>query len=75
MAYFMMIDETKALAGFLSSDTGAAVSRLTKRQQEVVLLFYVEGLTETEIARKFGVSPSSINTVHRRALQNIRKVF
>jgi len=44
---------------------------LTPRQQEVLLLLYVEGLTESEAGRRLGISQPMVYKHRRRALARI----
>ncbi|WP_159648907.1 RNA polymerase sigma factor [Erysipelothrix aquatica] len=52
-----------------------AVKRLSKKQREVVYLFYFRDLTTKEIARKYAVSESTIKSRLRYARVNLAKTF
>lgn len=44
---------------------------LTPRQRQVILLYYYEGLTMTEIARQLGIDPSTVSRTVSRGRRNI----
>lgn len=50
-----------------------AVSRLPKKEQEVIALRYYRGLTQSVSARILGVSQVQVSRLERRALQTLRK--
>lgn len=41
--------------------------RLTRRQKEVIMLYYYEGLSEKEIAKQLGITVSCVSHLKRRA--------
>ena len=45
----------------------ARVQELTPRQQEVLALYYDEGMKMVEIARKLGIDPSTVSRTLSRA--------
>lgn len=49
-----------------------ALTRLPDAQRQVVLLHFLEGLSKTDIARRFGVNPSSVGRQLDRALRRLR---
>ena len=50
----------------------AALRALPRRQREVVILRYVAGLPELEVAACLGISPNSVKTHGARALSKLR---
>ena len=54
-------------------DLAAALASLPKRQREVVILQYLEGLTEAETALAMGVSPGTVKKNGFRARETLRK--
>ncbi len=44
---------------------------LTARQRQVILLYYYEGLTMSEIARQLGIDPSTVSRTVSRGRRNI----
>ena len=51
----------------------AAVRTLPKRQREAVVLRFLTGLTEREVARSLGVSVGAVKTHIHRALEALRE--
>lgn len=49
-----------------------AVGRLPRRQQEAVVLYYLAGYSEADVARTLGISPNSVKTHLRRAREVLR---
>lgn len=49
------------------------LSRLTRRQQIVLILKYFYGMTNRRISTVTGIPPSTVGTIHQRALASIRK--
>ena len=68
-------DSPSADAGVLLADEHrtvlAAVRRLPRRQQEVLVLRYWAGLSEAEIAESLGVSRGTVKTCASRALATL----
>jgi RNA polymerase sigma factor (sigma-70 family) len=56
-----------------ASQVRGVISRLPAPQREVVLLHFLEGLSKSEIARQFGVHPSSIGRQLEKALRFLRQ--
>lgn len=54
-------------------DLAAALAALPKRQREVIVLQYLEGLSEAEIAATLGVSPGTIKKNGFRARETLRR--
>lgn len=48
-------------------------TRLTEREQEVILRLYYDRQSEREIAEVLGLSRSSVRVYHRRALEKLGK--
>jgi RNA polymerase sigma factor (sigma-70 family) len=51
----------------------AALQRLPRRQREVVVLRYLVGLSEAQVARTLDISHGSVKTHLRRGLAGLRK--
>ena len=51
----------------------AALSQLPEREQQVLLLRYYKGLTQTNTARVLGVSQVQVSRLERRALDRLRR--
>jgi RNA polymerase sigma-70 factor (ECF subfamily) len=51
----------------------AALGRLTPRERELVTLKFTGGLSNEEIARVVGISPSNVGTRLHRTLEKLRK--
>lgn len=50
-----------------------AMSRLPRRQREVVALRYFSDLSEADVAGALGVSVGAVKSHHRRALDNLQR--
>lgn len=64
-------EETSASAGVVSSGSLTVVqpSRpLTERQQQVVDLYVIQGLTYRQTAERLGLSPETINPVLKQVM-------
>jgi RNA polymerase sigma factor (sigma-70 family) len=51
---------------------------LTKREKKIISLYYLEGYTDEEIARLYGVCQQVINRQRRKGiikLKNIKNIF
>ena len=53
--------------------TRAREQELTRRQQEVLTLYFDQGMTMSQIARELGVSASTISRTVRRAKRRLYK--
>ena len=53
--------------------TAAAMATLPKREQTVLRLRFVEGLTQSEIGRRIGVSQMHVSRLKRRALKQLHE--
>lgn len=53
---------------------GQALDRLTAKQRTVLVLRYLEDLTESETARVLGVRVSTVKSTHRQALGRLRAI-
>ena len=51
----------------------AALSRLTRRERAIVVLRYVEDLTETQTAQVLGVALGTVKSTNARALDKLRR--
>lgn len=53
----------------------AISEELTERQRELVEMYYLEGMSMTEIAHRLGLSPSSVSRTLKRGRERLRKHF
>lgn len=53
----------------------AAIKDLPEEQQSIIIMRFVEGLTNKEIAAALGKSEGSIKTAQHRSLKNIKKII
>ena len=53
----------------------AAIKLLTPRQQEILRLMYIEGRTQKEIAKRFGVDKSAISHAVERIYASLQKNY
>lgn len=53
----------------------AAVSTLSKRQQEVFELYYYDKKTQVEIAAELGITQQAVAAVYERAEKNLQRIF
>jgi RNA polymerase sigma-70 factor (sigma-E family) len=67
--------EEEALLGEADHETLAALTRLTVRQRQVVVLRYWSGLSEHEIAAVLQVSRGTVKSTASRALTILRQVL
>ena len=56
-------------------ETLAAVHRLPRRQQEVLILRYWSGLSEREIAATLGISPGSVKSAASRGIASLQSML
>ncbi len=52
---------------------GSALQHLTPREQEIMLLRFVEELPQTEVARRLGISQMHVSRLQRAALEQLKK--
>ena len=55
-------------------DVVRALRRLSRRQQEVVVLHYLEGLSDEDVSEMLGVTVSTVKTHLGRALSALRRL-
>ena len=49
--------------------------RLTKREKNIINLYYLEGYKEEEIARFYGVSQQAVNKSRKKGIKKLILVF
>ncbi len=52
---------------------GSAMRHLTAREQEIMILRFVEELPQTEVARRLGISQMHVSRLQRAALEQLKK--
>ncbi|MGI5979632.1 MAG: sigma-70 family RNA polymerase sigma factor [Oscillospiraceae bacterium] len=63
-----------ALDGSVGSRVRVAINEeLTDRQRELIELYYLENMNMTEIARRLGISPSTVSRTLKRGRGRLRK--
>ena len=63
-------DSTTALNEFLVRD---AVKRLPDRERNILMLRYIQGKTQVEVAREIGISQAQVSRLEKGAIINIRR--
>lgn len=53
----------------------SALSRLSKREQQIIYLRFFKGLTQTEIASRLGISQMHVSRILRDTLHNLRETL
>lgn len=48
---------------------------LTRRQTEIISLFFTDGLEAGEIAAKLGISPQTVRSIKFQALEKLRRHY
>ncbi len=54
-------------------DIKMGLSQLTKREREIILLYFFENMNEKEISRLFSISQQRVNTLKNRALLKLKR--
>ena len=54
-------------------DIKIGLSRLTKREREIILLYFFEGRNEKEISKLFSISQQRVNILKNRALLKLKR--
>lgn len=52
---------------------GSAMEHLTPREQEILILRFVDELPQTEVARRLGISQMHVSRLQRAALEQLKK--
>jgi len=72
----ILSDSTMEDSDWVSLDAlKEALNRLPNKQRETVLLKYIYGYSDVEIANHFCVTRQSVNRIKNRALQNLRDYY
>jgi DNA-binding NarL/FixJ family response regulator len=62
--------------GNLAAHVRLAINEeLTERQRELITMYYLEGMSMSEIARVLGLSPSTVSRTMKRGRERLRKHF
>lgn len=69
----ILSDELNFTEIFMDHNLLFILNNLTKRQQEVIKMLYVDEKSEIQVAEELKVSPQSINKVKNTALDKIKK--
>lgn len=67
--------EEKIDQGFEMNLIRAAIKELPNEQQMIVIMKFVEDLTNKEIAAALGKSEGAVKTAQHRSIQNIKKII
>ena len=70
---FVLPDFTKELENNIV--VADALKKLTKKQNEVIKLVYLEGVSVAEIAERKGTSRQSVNNIKIRALDKMKRAL
>ena len=68
-----IIDGTEIIVA--DYDLALAISKLTKKRQEVILLSYFIGLNDKEIALRKGVTRQNIHELRHNAIKQIKEYY
>ncbi len=74
-ALFEFLQLTQTPGGLGNHVKTAIREELTKRQQELIELHYLEGRSITEISQLLEVNPSTVSRTLKRGRERIRKYF
>lgn len=64
--------EAEARIAEVKTVVAEAMSDMPEREAAILALYYIEGLTQSDIGRLFGVTESRICQMHTRAIQQVR---
>ncbi len=53
----------------------AALGKLNEREREIIIMFYFEEASLSEIATKLGISISAVSRIHKRAIERLRAIL
>lgn len=77
MIDFLVSDEMDALDVMLENETNTqlskALEKLTERQREIIVLYYVNKMGMEDIANKLGISYRTVVNTKTKALEKLRK--
>jgi RNA polymerase sigma-70 factor (ECF subfamily) len=65
--------ETQVQASFLKQQAWAALGKLTTKQRDVIVLRFLEGQENDEIARILGMSVGAVKALQHRGLASMRR--
>jgi RNA polymerase sigma factor (sigma-70 family) len=52
-----------------------AILQLTERQQELIKLIYFQGLSQDDVAKKFGITKASVSDAMQRIYATLKKIM
>lgn len=52
-----------------------AIAQLTPRQKELVEMIYLDGMTQEQVAKRFGVAQATVSVTLERAIENLKKIM
>jgi len=55
-------------------DLKEGYTRLTKREKNIIILYYLEGYKDEEIARLYGINRQNVNRQRKRGISKL-KIF
>jgi RNA polymerase sigma factor for flagellar operon FliA len=58
----------------LKNDLEKGYQLLTKREKKIISLYYLEGYTDEEIARFYGVCQQVINRLRRKGMVKLKNI-
>jgi RNA polymerase sigma factor for flagellar operon FliA len=58
----------------LKNDLEKVYQLLTKREKKIISLYYLEGYTDEEIARFYGVCQQVINRLRRKGMVKLKNI-
>ena len=73
----MQITDKKSLNLYETLDSMIDIenTNLTKREREVIHLYFYEGMTEREVAESLGISQQRVSFLKRKALHKLRELL
>ena len=60
-------------SGFYADKIKKLVEELNSQEQEIVMLRYYKGKTQTEVAKKLGISQVQVSRIEKRILYSMKQ--